>query len=133
MQETFHKAWEARNRYQETGRERSYLLRIADRLATDHARRKLRNEGSQEETWSPAEVMSDQPSPDHTLSAAEDRQQLHAALNRLSEPQRRVLLFRFFGELEFAEIAVQMECPLGTVLSHCHRGLENLRKIMNDH
>jgi len=48
----------------------------------------------------------------------------------LHEVQKRVLLLRFFGELEFAAIAEQMELPLGTVLSHCHRGLKSLRKML---
>jgi DNA-directed RNA polymerase specialized sigma24 family protein len=32
--------------------------------------------------------------------------------------------------MSFAEIATTVECPLNTVLSHCHRGLESLRKLM---
>ncbi len=38
FQEVFCRAWQARGRYQDTGRERAYLLRIADRLACDGRR-----------------------------------------------------------------------------------------------
>src|SRR3569623_1352958 len=42
LQEVFCRAWQARGRYSDTGQERAYLLRIADRLACDHARRRKR-------------------------------------------------------------------------------------------
>lgn len=131
LQETFRRAWEARHRYQETGRERSYLLRIADRLATDHARRRTETTLN-EAAWQQAEPASSTEDPAQQLAQQELNQQLQAALNALNEMQRRVLLLRYFGDLEFAEIADQLECPLGTVLSHCHRGLSNLRKQMID-
>jgi RNA polymerase sigma-70 factor (ECF subfamily) len=49
-------------------------------------------------------------------------------MESLSPQQQRVLLLRYYGELGFAEIAAIMQCPLGTALSHCHRGLQALRK-----
>ena len=39
-QETFRKAWQARERYQDEGHERAYLLKIADRLVIDHVRKR---------------------------------------------------------------------------------------------
>jgi RNA polymerase sigma-70 factor (ECF subfamily) len=59
----------------------------------------------------------------------EEAARLQQALAMLSETQRRVLLLRYYGSLEFHEIAEQLDLPLGTVLSHGHRGLEQLRKI----
>lgn len=129
LQETFRRAWQARDRYEEDGRERSYLLRIADRLAVDHARRSQRRDTTVDEAaWRAAEPQSRESSALWRLSQEEDRKLLAEALEGLSEAQRRVLLLRFYGDLEFAEIARQLDCPLGTVLSHCHRGLAKLRK-----
>ena len=58
--------------------------------------------------------------------------EVHRALEQLSPPQRRVLLLRYYGQMSFAEIAHIMEIPLNTVLSHCHRGLEKLRKLLGE-
>jgi RNA polymerase sigma-70 factor (ECF subfamily) len=129
LQETFRKAWEARERYIESGGERAYLLRIADRLAIDHSRRNNRSATTlNDDDWAALEPVAREPMPETTLLHYEQRRMLDEALTCLSEPQRRVLMMRFFGELEFAEIASQMDCPLGTVLSHCHRGLARMRK-----
>jgi RNA polymerase sigma-70 factor (ECF subfamily) len=60
----------------------------------------------------------------------EEAEQLHLALDRLTPPQQRVLLLRYFGQLSFQEIAAVTECRLSTTLSHCHRGLRALRKLL---
>lgn len=134
LQETFRRAWQARERYAEDGRERSYLLRIADRLAVDHSRRQQRQEITlDDETWRTAEPASRESGVDRSIVLAETKQLLEGALDALSEPQRRVLLLRFYGDLDFAEIAAAMDCPLGTVLSHCHRALGKLRKQLADY
>lgn len=133
LQETFRRAWQARRRYVEAGRERSYLLRIADRLAVDYARRKGNSEATlDEEAWQVAEPTSREESPEQIVIVLEQRQVLKQALAMLSEPQRRVLLLRFYGDLDFAEIAEALGCPLGTVLSHCHRALGKLRTHFAD-
>lgn len=131
-QEVFVRAWEARERYDDVGRERSYLLRIADRLACDCGRKVAQQREQTVDTtaWSSLEP-SDLASPDDRLTRREHEQALHAALGSLSEPQRRALLLRFFGQLEFREIAVTLGCPLNTALSHARRGLEALRKLLS--
>lgn len=129
LQETFRRAWQARERYVDDGRERSYLLRIADRLAVDHARRARRPETTVDsDAWRSAEPPSRERAADTSLLHAEAKACLVEALDSLSEAQRRVLLLRFYGGLEFSEIAAELDCPIGTVLSHCHRALGRLRK-----
>src|SRR5258708_1369010 len=44
LQDVFCRAWQARHRYSDAGKERSYLLRIADRLACDRMRRPRREQ-----------------------------------------------------------------------------------------
>lgn len=134
LQETFRRAWQARDRYADDGRERSYLLRIADRLAVDYVRSNQRREASvDDETWRVAEPEGREAAAEHSLIFTENQVILEQALELLTEPQRRVLMLRFYGDLEFAEIAAAMECPLGTVLSHCHRALGRLRKLLADY
>lgn len=131
LQETFRRAWESRERYADQNRERSYLLRIADRLAVDYCRQQPRAAISLTSvTGESVSLVGNEPAPDHALERNEEQLRLQRALEALSELQRRVLLLRFFGELDFAEIAAQLDCPLNTALSHCHRGLQQLRKTL---
>lgn len=130
LQDVFCRAWQARHRYTDTGHERAYLLRIADRLACDRARRPRREVCVGHDEWRPTEPVDDELPPWQALSQAEAEQQLSAALETLSEPQRRVLLLRYYGDLEFAEIAKLVGAPLNTVLSHSRRGLLALRRLL---
>jgi len=129
-QEVFCRAWQARQRYREQGSIRAYLLRIADRLVCDRGRRAGREVNLPEEGWKGIEPASPASGPSEAVVQGEALQQLGAALDTLSPAQRRVLLLRYYGQCGFAEIADIMGCPLGTVLSHCHRGLSALRKLL---
>ncbi|MDX1947994.1 MAG: RNA polymerase sigma factor [Pirellulaceae bacterium] len=132
LQEVFQRAWQARGTYQEQGRERAYLLRIADRLVCDRGRRKGVEQTVDEAAWQQLEPAADEDEPLATLTSGEVRGEVAAALDRLSPPQRRVLLLRYFGDCDFAEIARTMEIPLNTALSHCRRGLATLRKLLTE-
>jgi RNA polymerase sigma-70 factor (sigma-E family) len=52
------------------------------------------------------------------------------AVAQLSDGQRTALVLRYYEELNEREIADVMDCPPGTVKSHLHRGLEALRKVI---
>jgi RNA polymerase sigma-70 factor (ECF subfamily) len=129
-QEVFCRAWQARSRYREQGTTRAYLLRIADRLVCDRVRRPEAPLNLDEAGWKRHEPASDAADPSQSIQRAEEAEQLAAALDRLSAAQRRVLLLRYYGQLSFAEIAGMTGCPLNTTLSHCHRGLETLRRLL---
>jgi len=129
-QEVFCRAWQARRRYREEGTPRAYLLRIADRLVCDRIRHSPAPLNLDEAGWKQHEPRSELPDPSRAVQHAEEAEQLAAALDRLSTAQRRVLLLRYYGQLSFSEIAAMTGCPLNTTLSHCHRGLETLRKLL---
>jgi len=121
VQEVFFRAWRKRSLYMDRSQDRAYLYAIADRLACDHLRRPHRivpMEG--------VEPVADG-DPSMTLSQTESAAVVRDALARLSDAQQRTLFLRYFGGLTFQQIADTLDCPLGTVLSHCRRGLEQLR------
>ena len=129
-QEVFCRAWEARGRYVEQGKSRAYLLRIADRLVCDRSRRPASERTLNDEEWKQYEPFSQLPEPPEAAAIAEQTGQLAAAMDRLPPIQQRVLLLRYYGQMSFLEIAEAIECPLGTTLSHCHRGLKTLRSLL---
>jgi len=129
-QEVLCRAWQARGRYREQGNARAYLLRIADRLACDHGRKLAREVNWSDQRWQAMEPADDLAEPGENLVREEAVRQLASALETLSPAQRRVLLLRYYGDLSFAQIAAIMGCPLSTALSHCHRGLAALRKLL---
>jgi RNA polymerase sigma-70 factor (ECF subfamily) len=132
VQEVFRRAWQARERYEEQGSPRAYLLRIADRLVCDHGRRAHREITLDEVAWGEVEPFERGTAASDPLVDAEAKVALNAALDSLSPTQRRVLLLRYYGDMSFEEIATTIECPLNTALSHCRRGLLALRKMMTE-
>jgi RNA polymerase sigma-70 factor (ECF subfamily) len=106
------------------------LLRIADRLVIDSSRRLGLEVNLDEAAWQELDPAADEPTPLAQLISNDLSDELSAALDQLTPAQRRVLLLRFFGDLTFEEIAAMLECPLGTALSHCRRGLAALRRIL---
>jgi RNA polymerase sigma-70 factor (ECF subfamily) len=130
LQAVFERAWRARDQYREQGHERAFLLKIADRLAIDQARRRRAEVQLDEPAWRDVEPTDETPEPLESLARQEASDEMLALLNELTPAQTRVLLLRFFGELTFEEIAQTLHFPLGTVLSHCRRGLMALRQKM---
>lgn len=53
-------------------------------------------------------------------------------LARLSPPQRRAVVLRHVVGLDYEEIAVATDRPEGTVKSDVYRGLERLRRLMEE-
>jgi RNA polymerase sigma-70 factor, ECF subfamily len=130
LQETFQRAWQARDRYRDDGHERAYLLRIADRLVIDRSRRLGVEINVDEAIWNEVEPAAKAETPLDEMARGETNEALTMALSQLSLAQRRVLLLRYFGDLTFEEIAETLHSPLGTVLSHCRRGLAAMRKLL---
>jgi len=130
LQEVFYRAWKARDRYRDDGKERSYLLCIADRLACDRGRRVRREQTLADDAWRQEDPETTEPSPVEALDRSEAKTVLNDALGRLSEPQRRTLLLRYFGQMEFHEIGRLLDIPLSTALSHARRGLLALRRLL---
>jgi len=69
------------------------------------------------------------PSPAAGSTTAEP-DELWDALARLPHRQRTALVLRFYEDLPEAEIASALGCRPGTVKSLLHRGLDELRKVV---
>ena len=81
-------------------------------------------------------VGHDSPSPplsaEEAVLLSEDRQQVLAALARLSRRRREVLVLRFYVGLSEAEIAATLGISAGTVKSTAARGLAALARALRE-
>jgi RNA polymerase sigma-70 factor (ECF subfamily) len=140
LQEVFVRLVRVIGQYEHGDRFDGWLFRIAANLARDRVRRVRRRQavqsaGAATEDGGPLEAVADPDgtSPDGVLERSEELDRLQAAIDRLPDPERQVILLRHFSQLSFREIAEIMETPLGTALARGHRGLARLREIMDAH
>jgi RNA polymerase sigma-70 factor (sigma-E family) len=96
-----------------------YLRRTVVNLVRSHHRRRRT-----EREW-----VASQPRREASVPAS-DPTEHHAmwrTLQQLPAKQRTAIVLRFYEDLSDAQIADAMACPVGTVKSLIHRGLERLR------
>jgi RNA polymerase sigma-70 factor (ECF subfamily) len=108
---------------------RTWLFSTTRRRALDHLRRRKRDA---ELLVDPYDGVAVADVPDDTTQrslggAADD---LQSVLAGLPPPQREVLLLRFQDELSYAEIAVIVGCPVGTVKTRIHHAKRKLHESL---
>jgi RNA polymerase sigma factor (sigma-70 family) len=126
-QDGFVKAQRALGRFREGAPFRPWLLAIV----SNEARNRVRAAGRRSalalrvaEERRPGDAV---PSPEAALLDSERRDELLAALERLSDNDRRAIACRYFLELSEEETAAVLDCARGTVKSRLSRALERLR------
>ena len=72
------------------------------------------------------------PATDALVERAELQRMLAEEVVRLGEPQKTVVLLRYFEGLSSAEIARRTGAPAATVRSHLARGLERMRRRLDE-
>ena len=68
------------------------------------------------------------PDPSALAETAEFKRHLLAALGRLEEPYRSILILREVQDLKYREISDALDLPLNTVRVYIHRGRQRLRE-----
>ncbi len=122
-QDTFVKVWAAAPSYRPQGKPMAWLLTIARNLALGRLRTAARIQDLSEAQWSAFSIESD------TLTA-DDRTVLAAALGRLSDEERHIVVLHAVCGLKHREIAQFFGLALPTVLSKYHRSLKKLKTIL---
>jgi RNA polymerase sigma-70 factor (sigma-E family) len=104
----------------------AYTRRILINLALDDARaravRRIELDGNVTAADEPAREV---------LAGLETRDELLAALARLTPRQRAVLVLRYFNDLTEPQVAELLGCSTGTVKSNASRGLARLRAALS--
>ena len=136
MQDTFIKAIHTLKggRYNEDGKFKPWLCRIAHNMAIDSFRKKQRN---------PLVTMEERGNLHNDLDFSEEsfeketieldtKNKLHALIQQLPESQRTVLIMRHFSGLSFKEISEETGVSINTALGRMRYALINLRKKMDE-
>ena len=131
-QDAFVKAQKALTRFREGAPFRPWLLTIV----SNEARNRVRATGRRQalalraaEERRPGDAV---PSPEAALLDSERRDELLAALGRLSDNDRRAIACRYFLDLSEEETAAVLDCARGTVKSRLSRALKRLRSELGE-
>ena len=117
-------------------RDHSRFEQWFDRIVVNTCRNRLRHVSKLKVVDISTELVAvgdNSSSGDDSVRSVADRDQIGAALARLSADHRIVVALRYFGDLSLEEIAARVGIPVGTVTSRLHYALKQLRsELSND-
>ena len=132
-QETFLRAWTARDQFRGDCSAITWLTRIALNLVRDHTRtnrfrfwRQVAQTAVQADDLA-AHLPQNSMSTEASLIAHEQLGLVWESVGKLSERQRTVFVLRFVEEMELADIAEITGLPISTVKTHLYRSLATIR------
>ena len=109
----------------------AYLITMTRSRALD----RLRARGSGQRflgRWERSQVLSSPFTPHEELALRQESGRVRGALAELSPPQRQVLALAYYKDLTQPEISAELDLPLGTVKTHARRGLQAMRRLLED-
>jgi RNA polymerase sigma factor (sigma-70 family) len=111
----------------------SWLLRVTRNACID-ALRKRRSYRSlvDSDTERLEDVRTDDLCPDGATEEAEFQALLQAALSRISEPYRSIVILREVQDMKYEDICSTLDLPLNTVKVYLHRGRKMLRQLLSE-
>jgi RNA polymerase sigma factor (sigma-70 family) len=140
MMESFSKAFRSLHRFKKDFTFSTWLFRIATNNTIDFIRKKKLNTFSIENTYTDdngASVSIDiedkgnlDPQEETIRTQKEEIMQLFVAM--LPSKYQKLVRLRYFHELSYEEIAVELEAPLGTVKAQLHRARELLYDLVKN-
>lgn len=129
-QDGFMKAFAALPRFRAGAPFRPWLLTIVANEARNRRRSAGRRQALAVRAPEAERATDTALSPEAAVLAGERRAALLAALQRLAEPDREVIAFRFLLELSEAETAAALGVPVGTAKSRLSRAMDRLRAVI---
>ncbi len=102
----------------------SWMYRVTVNEAIDQKRKRRRFDVDHEEA-SPVNG-----NPDNNFEANETRDRIQAALNRLSDDARVVIVLRHFSDCSYSEMAEILEIPERTVRSRLYSARQRLKQLL---
>lgn len=134
---TFAKAFENLDKYKPDFAFSTWLFRIATNSSIDFIRKKklhttsidrMSGEDGEERVF---EIKSDALNPEETSIKKQQTQQLKEIVDKLPIRYKTLIILRYYDELSYEEIAVQLDLPLGTVKAQLFRARDLLSNVLN--
>jgi RNA polymerase sigma-70 factor, ECF subfamily len=146
FQETFLQIHQSASGFDVQRRFRPWMFTIAANKGRDYLRRKNRRKtvdlsapvfSSDDGGMEYVDLMAiNVPTPDAAMDQRETSAQVQQALEGLSPALREILLLSYFQRLSYAQIADDLNIPLGTVKSRLHAAVaafaKNWKKVTTD-
>ena len=110
----------------------AFLTTVTRTRAIDRLRRRTRRARLLREHHIATPVPIPSPTPVEQISQAECTVRVREALETLPPNERRALEMAYFQGLTQAEIANDLQAPLGTVKSWCRRGLLAMKQALGE-
>jgi RNA polymerase sigma-70 factor (ECF subfamily) len=122
------------DRFQSERAVRPWLFTIVRNEAKDlWRRRRIRPAESVDLLPSLADTVADtRPDPEERALLRERRRQLWHAMGALREHHREIVVLRDFHDLSYAEIALVLKIPTGTVMSRLHAARMALKHLVQE-
>lgn len=133
-QETFIKAYRALNNFRGDSAFFTWLYRIAINTAKNYLSLRARRFSDYEIDVQEAEQVENAPelqgieTPEQLLLNQEILQAIKSAVDKLPEDMRVAITLREFEGMSYEDIALTMDCPVGTVRSRLFRAREAIDK-----
>ncbi len=142
--EAFGKAFKNLHQYSPTYAFSTWLFKIASNNCIDFLRKKkgvtisIENDSEQLEMSETAKLKAKDLNPEERLIRKQKAILLHKVVRRLKPHYQTLVELRYFNELSYEEIAMELQLPLGTVKAQLFRARQMLFKLiesteMNDH
>lgn len=136
FQETFIKVIEKikSGKYDEQGKFRPWVLRIAHNLCMDYFRKSKKDyffESSQHEIDVFSNIPSSFMTPEREIIRKEEDHYLNKFIELLPDDQKEVLLLRHYFDYSFQEIATMTNSNISTATGRMRYALKNLKKMIN--
>jgi RNA polymerase sigma-70 factor (ECF subfamily) len=128
-QDVFIKAMREDRFFDEGFKMKAWLFRVTSNLCFNIRRDKKRRAAILETVDRPTSTAPDQVELVFSNQASET---MMAALDKLSENHRKILMLRYYSDLSYAEIAATLDIKLGTVMSRLSRAKHQLVDVLDD-
>ncbi len=138
--ESFSKAFRSLHKFKKDFTFSTWLFRIATNNTIDHIRKKKLNTLSIENTYTDDDGQSvgidvedsGNLNPQEEAIKAQKEELIQVFVNMLPTKYQKLVRLRYFHELSYEEIAVELAAPLGTVKAQLHRARELLYDLVKN-
>ncbi|WP_348643513.1 sigma-70 family RNA polymerase sigma factor [Rhizobium lusitanum] len=108
----------------------TWIFTIARNLRIDFQRKAKSSQKPPE--YDPSSIPAMERTPEEIIFVRADEDRVHAALQALGPEQEEILRLSFFRDCPHAEIAKELDLPLGTVKSRIRRALARLKTMLEE-